>query len=527
MFHVLVVDDEIFSVEAVLSAIDWKYLNVDEVFSAYDMETAKKIFETHKIDVMVCDIEMPNGSGIDLASWVKEYFPKTVCLFLTCHSDFQYAKEAVSLGAFEYLLKPIEYEKLQEHLSHALSQYQKQIHLQAGNDKWIFHHEIVEDRFWSDLLLGKCSLEPEFLLHDAKKKDISLSESFRYLPVLAVIQNYEELLTSWYGNDLDFAFRNIAYELFGLENFSLSIATTSSNERVLLITTSFEESASEFENSNRTNKIRSQVTVFAHTFQKYFHAALSVVIGKEVPFSLLPKEYQRLSKKAASSQYFSADLSASDLLINPKFAELHQKLKLWVEDIFSNRPDQVLAEFDRCFCSDSKNSLQFYDLLFHAVFLELLKRNISAYTIFSDERLQISKDQITPKNIRDQIQILCLVLFEKTQKIFSETTVIDQVKTYISHHLAEDLSRETLARQFFINPNYLSRLFKKETGISLQDYLLQERIKKARFLLETTQLSVSEVHEQSGFSHSSYFSKIFKRETGMTPLEYRRALQGV
>lgn len=116
---------------------------------------------------------------------------------------------------------------------------------------------------------------------------------------------------------------------------------------------------------------------------------------------------------------------------------------------------------------------------------------------------------------------------KKRRKFFQRPTVIDQVKTYISHHLAEDLSRETLARQFFINPNYLSRLFKKETGISLQDYLLQERIKKARFLLETTQLSVSEVHEQSGFSHSSYFSKIFKRETGMTPLEYRRALQGV
>ena len=80
MFHVLIVDDEIFSVEAVLCAIDWKSLHVDKVFSAYNMKMAKSIFAEHQIDVMLCDIEMPRGSGIELAAWVKEYSPKTVRL---------------------------------------------------------------------------------------------------------------------------------------------------------------------------------------------------------------------------------------------------------------------------------------------------------------------------------------------------------------------------------------------------------------------------------------------------------------
>ena len=131
MFHVLIVDDEMFSVDAILAAIDWKILNVDQVFSAYDMAGAQDIFRSQRVDVMVCDIEMPNGSGIDLASWVKEYFPKTVSLFLTCHSDFSYAKEAVSLGAFEYLLKPMRYEILQQYLSNALCEYQKRITLKS------------------------------------------------------------------------------------------------------------------------------------------------------------------------------------------------------------------------------------------------------------------------------------------------------------------------------------------------------------------------------------------------------------
>ena len=118
--------------------------------------------------------------------------------------------------------------------------------------------------------------------------------------------------------------------------------------------------------------------------------------------------------------------------------------------------------------------------------------------------------------------MICLVIFEKTQELSSGETIIDQIKIYITKSLASDLSRESLAKEFFLNPNYLSRLFKKETGISLQDYILQERLKKAKFLLETTALSISEVHEQCGFYHSSYFSKVFKREMGMTPQEYRR-----
>ena len=525
MFHILIVDDEIFSVEAVLSAIDWTALNADGIFSAYDMETAKEIFRKNRIDVMLCDIEMPNGSGIELAAWVKENFSKTVSLFLTCHSDFQYAKEAVSLGAFEYLLKPMEYDKLQEYLSCALTEYQKRINLKSGNDKWLFHREIVEDRFWSDLLLCRFSPSSEFLLSDAAKKDIILSKDSVFLPILIEIQNYQELLASWYGNDLDFAFRNIAYELFAIKGLSISIASTSSNERVLLISHCTEESQSVLHPRDITAEIKVQLLSFSQAFQKYFHAKLSIVTGKSVPFLSLPEEYRRLKTKISAAEYLELTVSTPDLFTDTKFAGLRMKLNEWLDFIFSNHPDLLLLEFDHSFSSSFSDSIQFYDLIFHAVFVELLKRNISAYTIFSDERLQIAKDGLTPEKIRDQLNTLCLVISEKTKEFFSEDTIVDQVKTYIIQHLAGDLSRERLAGQFFINPNYLSRLFKKETDISLQDYILKERIKKAKFLLETTDLSISDVHEQSGFSHSSYFSKIFKRETGMTPQEYRRITQ--
>ena len=523
MFHVLIVDDEIFSVEAVLCAIDWKSLHVDKVFSAYNMKMAKSIFAEHQIDVMLCDIEMPRGSGIELAAWVKEYSPKTVNIFLPCHSDFQYAKEAVSLGAFEYLLKPIEYPKLQEYLAHALEEYQKRMDLNSYKDKWFFHHEIVQDKFWSDLLLRKSDHSPDFLFHDAKKKDIFLSDQAEYLPVLVCIQNYQELSDSWYGNDLDFAFRNIIYELLDLEECYTAVAATSLNERMILLSPSVNDAEHIRSASDFLSLIKPQLITFSKAFQQYFHAKLSIVIGKQVPFLLLPQEYDRLHEKIccaekedSSSQIYSLLDSSPDLL---------SKLNEWVDFVFSNRPDLLISEFDRLFGEDLKGAVRFYDTLVQAVFIELLKKNISAYTIFSDERLRLQKNRVTPESIKMLLCNLCMAIFEKTQKIFASDTVVDQVKSYIARNLSDDLSREQLARQFFLNPDYLSRLFKKETGYSLQSYIVEERIKKAKFLLETTELSISEIHEQSGFANSSYFSKIFKRETGLTPQEYRQQIQ--
>lgn len=524
MFHVLIVDDEIFSVEAILCAIDWKNLNVDEVFSAYNMKMAKNIFAEHQIDVMLCDIEMPRGNGIELAAWVKEHSPKTVNIFLTCHSDFQYAKEAVSLGAFEYLLKPIEYPKLQNYLSNALEEYQKRMDLNSYKDKWFFHHEIVQDKFWSDLLLRKSDHSPDFLFHDAKKKDIDLLAHVNYLPVLVRIQNYQELSNSWYGNDLDFAFRNIIYELLDLKECYTAVATTSLNERMILLRPAYNdlEKKNIISDADFLDLIKPQFITFSKAFQQYFHAKLSIMIGKAVPFMMLPEEYDRLHKKICATSEKDSFSQVHSVLSS---SDIPLKLNEWVNFVFSNRPDLLTSEFDRLFSKDLNSAIQFYDTLVQAVFIELLKKNISAYTIFSDERLHLQKDKATLERIRMLLCNLCIAIFEKTQKILLTDTVIDQIKSYIAQNLSDDLSREHLARHFFLNPDYLSRLFKKETGYPLQVYIVEERIKKAKFLLETTDLSISEIHEQVGFTNSSYFSKIFKRETGLTPQEYRQQTQ--
>lgn len=93
--------------------------------------------------------------------------------------------------------------------------------------------------------------------------------------------------------------------------------------------------------------------------------------------------------------------------------------------------------------------------------------------------------------------------------------------------LKEELTRESLASEVFMNPDYLSKLFKKNTGSSLMDYVTKVRIERAKELLERTVLTISEIAIETGYSNTAYFTKMFKKYTnGVTPREYRKGLGG-
>lgn len=110
--NVILVDDEEVAVNALKRRVDWQKYGVDEVFIAHSMQEAQTVFREKVIDVMLSDIEMPQGSGLDLFEWVKSYYPAVECIYVTCHPEFDYMRKALQLGSADYVLKPIDYEEL-------------------------------------------------------------------------------------------------------------------------------------------------------------------------------------------------------------------------------------------------------------------------------------------------------------------------------------------------------------------------------------------------------------------------------
>lgn len=106
MWNVLIVDDEVVAVEGIRAAIDRDKFNIGETVTACDIQEARQKLESLEIHILICDIEMPGGSGLELLEWVHAKQTGVVTIILTSHADFSYAQHAVSLNVMEYLLKP-------------------------------------------------------------------------------------------------------------------------------------------------------------------------------------------------------------------------------------------------------------------------------------------------------------------------------------------------------------------------------------------------------------------------------------
>lgn len=111
--NVLIVDDQPEVVESMVSGVKWTRVGVENVFKAFSVKEAQGVFERERIDILLCDIEMPPTNGFVLLRWVQERFSGVVCIFLTSHAEFEYAQEAVRLGSLDYILQPAPYAEIE------------------------------------------------------------------------------------------------------------------------------------------------------------------------------------------------------------------------------------------------------------------------------------------------------------------------------------------------------------------------------------------------------------------------------
>ncbi len=125
-YEILLVDDEELALAGMENGVDWEGLGIRKIHKADSMGNAVRILERHAIDIMVSDIEMPGGSGLELIRWVKENYPEIISIFYTCHAEFAYCQDAIRLGATDYVLKPIPYGELEEIIRKGLFSAQRQ-----------------------------------------------------------------------------------------------------------------------------------------------------------------------------------------------------------------------------------------------------------------------------------------------------------------------------------------------------------------------------------------------------------------
>lgn len=120
MFTALIVDDEEFSLKTIRRMIDWTVLGVSRVLEASNGYKAQQILKNNRVNLMICDIEMPQMDGLELVEWLREEQMETEVIILTCHDSFDMVQKALHLGSVEYILKPVSPAAIQECVKRAL-----------------------------------------------------------------------------------------------------------------------------------------------------------------------------------------------------------------------------------------------------------------------------------------------------------------------------------------------------------------------------------------------------------------------
>ena len=177
MINLLLVDDEALSIKILLEGVDWEKLEIDNVFTAMSMKQACELFEKNQIDIMICDIEMPQNNGIELLKWVRENEYETINIFLTGHADFEYAKKAIELQSMDYLLKPISFDKMKKIVLLAVEKVkkrEKEYEIEQIAERWQINKPKILEQFWREVVTSSISSSMEDIVTAARNRNIAI-----------------------------------------------------------------------------------------------------------------------------------------------------------------------------------------------------------------------------------------------------------------------------------------------------------------------------------------------------------------
>lgn len=125
----LIVNDEILTTETMKQDMPWSSYGISHVYTAYNVKDAKSIIKNTSIDLILCDIEMPKETGLDLLEWIRNQKLDIELIFLTCHANFGYAQKAIELGCQNYILIPAKYDKIGAEILKVVNRINEKRHL--------------------------------------------------------------------------------------------------------------------------------------------------------------------------------------------------------------------------------------------------------------------------------------------------------------------------------------------------------------------------------------------------------------
>ena len=526
---VLIVDDDIATADAIRDTVHWQELSVDTVLTAYNMSQAQKLIAENRIDLIISDIEMPQGSGIDLLSWFRQEKKEGEFIFLTCHESFVYATDAVRLQAAEYLLKPLDVNVMEaaiRKLSDKIAEKRRQEEEQALGSWARGNTDKLQLLFWSLLLDGHLQDAQDLLAKGTGDTALPIDSNAVYRLVVSRITDVEDAKGKINPELLLYLMENMHAKLLCGTQENRCVICHDYQDYFILAAVCMEAPPSVF---------AEQCDALIERCQNVLGATLTCCISDPVTIEELYDAYhQNLELLYANVMYYGKAFFAADAAAdNQKDQAPGLDMQLLVEKLsghdrigFLEKIKEKLNEkaLDHSMNDQWLNLLQ--QEILQAMYSYLSRRGIAASGMFIDE-VSVSLHQkatLSAVNMIRWINNSLDQIYAYEEEAKRSGSSIDKIHQYIDEHYQEDISRQDIADALGMVPEYLSRMYKKQTGQSLVDAINLRRIREAKILLQDPAITVSEAAEKAGYDNFTYFSTLFKKYTGMSPNQFRKQL---
>lgn len=488
-----IAEDEEWIRKGIKKMIRWEEMGLQLVGEADNGIAALKEILQLQPDILLADIRMPGMDGLELARDLKDKIPTKV-IFISGYKEFEYAKTAVELSAVNYLLKPVDPEKLNQVIREAADSVVKERSngIDSENRGYllrVLEEQVVpakeEQKFFAVLLMpaGNLRIDREF-----EEK------------VQAILDNYRN--------------KGLKGEIYKKSRDEYVIIFSASNKQAfslhlkgcLDLVWNISAGDEIWSLGTIVNKMSDIPLSYNEAWQAYVHRPI---------------------KRKEGIIYFDEMNSVGTAVLS--LIEEMEKILLSAE---SGDAKRIKKEVDELFLNiedrEDMGVQELVDSIFYMAidFLGRIQKKGVATTRYYNMCQELSRRRFQVKST-DEVKIWFLTFLNgiceelRREQAKSIQLAVEQVAAFIDRHYMEEISLGKMAEMVWLNATYLSSSFKKITGVNYSDYIMKKRIEKAAGLIRNTQLGIGEIAGMVGYDNVRYFSRIFSKNMGMTPSQYR------
>lgn len=520
--NILFIDDEPYVLEEIRRSVDFESLGIVHVFTALNAAAAARILKTNSVEIIVSDIVMPGDSGIDFITWVHGRYPQIETIFVTCHAEFNFAKKAIELGSLDYLLKPLNYDELLVCIRNAQKRFTENTRMREAEkykSYWFkYQHHIIE-RFWQDIIGRRIRNDLPSIQMEAEDRHIPFKSGLGYLLIFLGFQFHgpspsleEEAALTW--------------------ELQLKGETELTRDRQEGIFFEFRRrlllGVFPYQEPDETAGVLRALTAFVISCHQQFRTDISCCWCFCESIEGLAKAAAALYHKYNSNiAYFNCVLGPDDIITGPAAAV--PDFRAWEMLLKKGQGIRVIHDLGRILEGMRRRRSITAPLLrglrhdfLQMIYSVLNEEGIRARELFQ-EFANTRLEEESVNSIKGFVEWADMAI-EKITACLHDTPENKMAKAvkFIQANLDRELSREAVAAQVYLNPDYFDRLFKKHYGCSVHQYIFREKIKIAVTLLADTEASVSDIAGVLGYANVSNFSAMFKKATGKNPSDYRK-----